>query len=234
VITAVLGIRDFNAITVEDVDRIRRVHLLLAMYNALQPGVFALSGWDLCGMLTLDRSKVAELLSRGDTRWINRGAHDLMGFNPSAQTSAAGMPKAKALYGTLPEQMEDEDSFARQLARILAVREQHGIAKSGLIDVPDVSHRGMLVMVHDLPSGDREVTVLNFSDQDIAGTVRSELLATGAEVTDAFSGDSVGTVDDLHSFYIQLEAYQGTALLVVAPEPEEENDGEASEGADRA
>ena len=234
VITAVLGIRDFNAITVEDVDRIRRVHLLLAMYNALQPGVFALSGWDLCGMLTLDRSKVAELLSRGDTRWINRGAHDLMGFNPSAQTSAAGMPKAKALYGTLREQMEDEDSFARQLARILAVREQHGIAKSGLIDVPDVSHRGMLVMVHDLPSGDREVTVLNFSDQDIAGTVRSELLATGAEVTDAFSGDSVGTVDDLHSFYIQLEAYQGTALLVVAPEPEEENDGEASEGADRA
>ena len=43
--------------TIEDIDRIRRAHLLLAMFNALQPGVFALSGWDLCGMLTLPRSR---------------------------------------------------------------------------------------------------------------------------------------------------------------------------------
>jgi hypothetical protein len=41
-------------------------------------------------------------------------------------------------------------------------------------------------------------------------------------VTDAFSGEAVGTVDDLHSFYIQLEAFQGTALLVAPPDPEDE------------
>ncbi len=35
--------------SIDDIDRIRRAHLLLAMFNALQPGVFALSGWDLCG-----------------------------------------------------------------------------------------------------------------------------------------------------------------------------------------
>ena len=40
------------------------MHLLLAMFNALQPGVFALSGWDLCGMLTLPPEQVAELLAR--------------------------------------------------------------------------------------------------------------------------------------------------------------------------
>ena len=51
VIAATLGITDLDAI--EDIDPIRRAHLLLAMFNALQPGVFALSGWDLCGMLTL-------------------------------------------------------------------------------------------------------------------------------------------------------------------------------------
>ena len=28
------------------------------MFNALQPGVFALSGWDLVGMLTLDRNQM--------------------------------------------------------------------------------------------------------------------------------------------------------------------------------
>ena len=34
------------------------------MFNALQPGVFALSGWDLCGMLTLPADEVAELLEQ--------------------------------------------------------------------------------------------------------------------------------------------------------------------------
>jgi trehalose synthase len=205
------------------------VHLLLAMYNALQPGVFALSGWDLCGMLTLDRAQVARLMARGDTRWINRGAHDLMGFNPSAEVSTAGMPRAVALYGTLAEQLGDEFSFARQLSRILAVREEHGIAKSALLDVPDVSQRGMLVMVHRLESGDLEVTVLNFSGQDMAGTVRSEHLDLGAEVTDVFSGEPVGVVDDLHSFYIQLGAYQGTALLVTRPAEEDAGTDEAAD-----
>ena len=32
-----------------DVERVKDAHLLLAMFNALQPGVFALSGWDLWG-----------------------------------------------------------------------------------------------------------------------------------------------------------------------------------------
>ena len=34
------------------------------MFNALQPGVFALSGWDLVGALTLERKQVAALLGR--------------------------------------------------------------------------------------------------------------------------------------------------------------------------
>jgi len=235
VITAVLGITELDSITEEQAAEVRRVHLLLAMYNALQPGVFALSGWDLCGILPLDRSKVARLMSRGDTRWINRGAHDLMGFDPSAQTSTSGMPMARALYGTLPEQLDDESSFARQLTRILEVRDEYGIAKSALIDVPDVSQRGMLVMVHQLVDGGQEVTVLNFSGQEMAGTVRSEALQLGSEVTDAFSGEAIGTVDDLHSFYLQLGPYEGTALLVTPPPAEGDNDdGAASEDLDVA
>ena len=85
IIAAVLGFTDLDAIDDgPDRDRIRRAHLLLAMFNALQPGVFALSGWDLCGMLTLARDEVAELLEGGDTRWIHRAAHDLMGVAPRA------------------------------------------------------------------------------------------------------------------------------------------------------
>ena len=86
------------------------------MFNALQPGVFALSGWDLCGMLTLPPDEVAELLAGGDTRWIHRAAHDLMGVNPTATQSLAGMPRGRSLYGSLPEQLADETSFAAPAA----------------------------------------------------------------------------------------------------------------------
>ena len=34
--------------------------------------VFALSGWDLVGALPLDPAQVQDLMSDGDTRWIER------------------------------------------------------------------------------------------------------------------------------------------------------------------
>jgi trehalose synthase len=215
VITAALGITDFDAI--EDIELIRRAHLLLATFNALQPGVFALSGWDLCGMLTLPPAEVADLLRGGDTRWIHRAAHDLMGVNPHATKSAAGMPRGRSLYGSIPDQLADERSFLRQLQAILQVRAHYGIATSRQIDIPEVSHRAMLVLVHQLHDPGRyQLTVLNFANQDIAGTVRSGHLPPGAQVSDMFSGKHLAVIDDLHSFAVHLQPYQGMSLLVEA------------------
>ncbi len=219
VIAAVLGVRDLADLTAGQTDRIRRVHLLLVMFNALQPGVFALSGWDLCGMLTVPTEHVAELIAEGDTRWINRGAHDLMGVDPEATRSAGGLPRGRALYGSLPDQLPDERSFANGLRRILDVRRQYRIPTSTLRDVPDVSHRAMLVMVHELEPGRLQVMALNFSAEPLAGTVRSEWLPPAAQVTDMFTGEDLVTVDDLHSFSLELDAYAGASLLVhAAPE----------------
>jgi trehalose synthase len=216
VIAATLGITDLDEI--EDVDRIRRAHLLLAMFNALQPGVFALSGWDLCGMLTLPASDVAELLRGGDTRWIHRAAHDLMGVNPTATQSSAGMPRGRSLYGSIPEQLEDDASFLRQLQAILRVRSHYGIATSRQIDIPEVSHRGMLVLVHQLADEDRyQLTVLNFANEEVAGTVRSDKIPAGGVVSDMFTGKQLATVDDLHSFAVEMPPHHGMSLLVEAP-----------------
>ena len=96
-ITAIRGQLEVALFTAKTTDQYRE-----AMFNALQPGVFALSGWDLSGMLTVDAVDVADLIADGDTRWINRGAHDLRGVDEPAREGR--MPAARSLYGTLPEQ----------------------------------------------------------------------------------------------------------------------------------
>jgi trehalose synthase len=220
VIAATLGVTDLDEI--DDIDRIRRAHLLLAMFNALQPGVFALSGWDLCGMLTLPPEEVGNLLDTGDTRWIHRAAHDLMGVNPKATKSAAGMPRGRSLYGTIPDQLADEASFLRQLQAILKVRSHYRIAVSRQVDVPDVSHKGMLVLVHQLDDPDQlQLTVLNFANEPIAGTIHSAELPPGAQVSDMFTGEVIAAVDDLRSFALEMEEHQGMSLLVQRPAPVE-------------
>ncbi|MDN5933358.1 MAG: maltose alpha-D-glucosyltransferase, partial [Pseudonocardia sp.] len=217
VIAATLGITDLDTIGETETARIIRVHLLLAMFNALQPGVFALSGWDLCGMLTLHPDQVEELLESGDTRWVHRAGHDLMGSNPGARSSSSGLPRGRSLYGTIPDQLADETSFVRQLQAILAVRTRYGIATAQQVDVPDVSHRGLLVLVHQpADPGQLHLTVLNFSGEPVTGTVRSEYLTPGAEISDMFTSRPLGTVDDLRSFSVYMEPHQGHSLLVQA------------------
>ena len=218
VIAATLGITDLDTIKEVETAQIIRVHLLLAMFNALQPGVFALSGWDLGGMLTLAPEQVEELLESGDTRWVHRAGHDLMGVNPGARSSSSGLPRGRSLYGTIPDQLADETSFVRQLQAILAVRTRYGIATAQQVDVPDVSHRGLLVLVHQLTDPEQQhLTVLNFSAESVSGTVRSVHLMPGSTVSDMFTSRTVATVDDLQSFSVDMEPHQGHSLLVQLP-----------------
>jgi trehalose synthase len=128
-------------------------HLLLAMYNALQPGVFALSGWDLVGALPLPRESVAHRMGDGDTRWINRGAYDLMDVEPAATHSNAGLPRARRSTAAIPEQLARPDSFLSQLRHLLAVRERYQLYAARQLAVPAVQAPGLLVMVHELPAG---------------------------------------------------------------------------------
>ena len=221
-IAATRGIARLDDIAEEDLPAIRDAHLLLCAYNAWQPGVFALSGWDLTGMLTVPAHDVADLIAAGDTRWIERGAHDLLDVDPAATRSAAGMPRGRALYGPLPSQLDDRDSFASRLADILTLRREFGIATASQVDIPEVAHAGMLVLVHRLDNGDAQadaptqVTVLNFARESTEGTVRSEHLIPGSEVVDASSDETVGHVDDLRSFSVSLPAY-GAMFLILRP-----------------
>jgi trehalose synthase len=231
VIAASLGYPRIDDLDDEQVAAIRRAHLLLAMFNALQPGVFALSGWDLVGAVTLDPTLVEALLSTGDTRWIHRSAYDLMDYQPGADRSASLMPRGVSLYGALPQQLADPDSFVSGLAEILRIRKQYKIATSSQVDVPQPSNKAMLVMVHRIgddpndPHDDHlanhQVTVLNFSEATIFGHVRSDHLQPSSVVVDMFTNEIIGEVDDLNTFSVALSGFEGMSLLIRPRLPED-------------
>ena len=215
-IAATLGIRDIFRLTAADVQKIKRLHLLLAFYNAFQPGVFAISGWDLVGALTLPASAVRQQLADGDTRWINRGAYDLLGSNPKAKRSAAGLPRAVALYGSLPQQLKRSDSFASQLAHMLKVRADLHLYAARLTDVPTVEAKGLLVMVHELPGASGlEITAINFSDRPVDETVLIRGAPPDSKAMDVLDpGEPTLTVGTQGSLRLSLKAFEGRALWI--------------------
>ncbi len=213
-IAAALGIRDLDRITPDQVEQIKQVHLLLVMYNAFQPGVFAISGWDLVGALTLDPASVAEMMGDGDTRWIGRGAYDLVNVNPAAERSQAGLPRARALYGPINEQLRHPNSFASQLRQILDVRQRYRIYAAHQLQVPDPIHPGLLVMVHELPDAlHKQVTVLNFSPEPIQEVVHLEHGQSGVMI-DMFTGDVVGRLNISGDLPVEIDGYNGASYLL--------------------
>lgn len=216
VVAAALGIRDISALKPAQLDQIRRLHLLLAFYNAMQPGVFALSGWDLVGALTLPADAVRARLADGDTRWINRGAYELIGSNPRSRVSAAQMPRAVALYGSLPAQLATRDSFASQLARLLKARAALRLYAARLIDVPAVHASGLLVLVHALPdNAGLEVTAINFGAQAVDETVAVKGAAPAATALDVLDPKAPGVpLGADGALRLHLAGYQGKALRI--------------------
>ena len=219
IITATLGIKDISKLTSADIEKIKRIHLLLAFYNAFQPGVFALSGWDLVGALTLPAAAVEDRLADGDTRWINRGAYDLIGSNPKARTSAAGLPVTVALYGPLPKQLGKPGSFASQLARMLKARADLNLSAGRLLDTPAVQAKGLFVLVHQLPdSTDLEVTAINFGSTPINETVVIRDAPQNSKVTDVLDPKApASAIDTGGTLQVSLRAYEGKALRIHGP-----------------
>lgn len=110
--------------------------------------------------------------------------------------------------------MKDSTSFARQLSRILDVRTRYGIATATQLDVPSVSHKGLLVLVHQLGNGSISATVLNFTGDEIHATVQSKHLTGGATVVDLFTDQDIAVVDELGSFPMTLQPYQGVPVML--------------------
>ena len=218
-IAAALEIEDLSGLSDAEKDLIKRAHLLLVMYNAFQPGIFALSGWDLVGALPLEAEQVEALMRDGDTRWIQRGAYDLVDANPAADASSEGVPRARTLYGPLDAQLEDPDSFASRLQRLLAVRDACGIAAARQLDIPDTASPGLLLMVHELPERRGiQVTALNFGREPVDETVTLSGVRSGP-IVDMVAERLEGDLPESGELRVELEPFEGRSLRIAGALP---------------
>jgi trehalose synthase len=185
-VAASLGIKDPYNVNESEKEQIKDGHLLLALYNAMQPGVFSLAGWDLVGALPLSTKQVEHLLGDNDFRWINRGAINMMDYNPEAQKSSWGLPKAQTLYGPLPKQLKDQNSFASILKDMLRIRKEYGIDLAEVVAVPSVKNKGVFLLVMQLPSDEKvAITAINFSQtQVVENLILSDL--EGIDIKELF------------------------------------------------
>jgi len=220
-VAAALGIRDPYSPSPAERDRIRDGHLLLATANALQPGVFSLSTWDLVGALPIPEQSVADRVKDGDYRWVNRGGVDLMDVNPEAKRSASGLERAMALYGPLPAQLKDPKSFASRLRRLLAVRKEYRLAEAELLAVPEGNDSALCLLVLRLPGGPIAVTALNFGrgvveeTLDLAEVRGITAKGVGGEkIVDILTAETVGRVSETGRLKIRLAPLTGTSLVI--------------------
>lgn len=217
-----LRIKDLDTITDEQKKLIQKGHYLMAVYNAMQPGVFGLSGWDLVGSLPLNVDQIPALLEDGDFRWINRGSFDLMGRNSDIECSADGIPRPKELYGSLPDQLADPDSFVSQLKRLLAKRSEYNIHVAKHLSSAPVMHKGSTLLVHELPETKQiQVTALNFGDKEVTEKIylsretgKDLKWLAGKNIIDIMSGEIVGTVEQGGLMEIKLPPLESQVLII--------------------
>lgn len=211
--SASLNIKDPYKMTPVEKEKVKNAHLLMVIYNAMQPGVFAISGWDLVGALPLHEDQIKEKVADGDYRWVNRGAYDLMGVNPGTKKSLTGLPCAQMLYGTLPDQLKDKNSFASKLKKLLAVRKKYKIHISEQIAVPTPKNTGVVIMIHKLPGNDDiEITAVNFGRKPADEKIKLDVLKKKSCVN-LISGKSEGKAGNDGVFELKLRSLQGKVLL---------------------
>eukprot|EP01028_Stygiella_incarcerata_P012580 TRINITY_DN7890_c0_g1_i1.p1 TRINITY_DN7890_c0_g1~~TRINITY_DN7890_c0_g1_i1.p1 ORF type:complete len:711 (-),score=196.56 TRINITY_DN7890_c0_g1_i1:1666-3798(-) len=211
---------------------ILKSHLLMVYFNAMQPGVFAFSGWDAVGALPFGVGGPVDHITRldGDWRFHNRGAVDLTGKYDEHSESIRGFPRAPELYGGVPKQLEEPSSFMYQVKTLLKVRERYGIHVSRPIPhAPRAKHPSVCILLHaldpsnmDHPSNHRlsppvmQMTAINFSRTENADETLTLPPAAGMVVWDLIKDVEIGRVSEEGDFLLSIPAEEG---LIVAFSP---------------
>ena len=96
---------------------------------------------------------------------------DLLG-TLTHQTLDPMEPTENTLYASLPGQMKNPQSFARQLQNLLAARRSSAIQSAELLSVPETTDRGLLLLIHRMAgSGMLQLLAVNFGRKAAQQTI---------------------------------------------------------------
>lgn len=158
-------------------ETIRRGHLALVFFKAMQPGLLVLHGQDLAGALPLDWHVMADSEERWDPALAPRGAYALYRTARTTVLTRQGMPRAPVAYPTPDEQLLDPHSFLNGVHAITAMRERTGIAAGRVAARLRTQGRGSIALAVELPGGrGMVVAVTNFGREAV--TERLDMAAT--------------------------------------------------------
>lgn len=144
---------------------------------------------------------------------------------PRATESPAGLPEAPALYGPLPEQLEDPDSFASRIRVLMQARERFGISAAELVAVPDLEDDAVFALVMRLPDdvGGVAVTLANYGQEettvmvDLSSALNGTGVLDGNFPVDIIAEEAVGTISG-SSVEVSLDGLSGRTLVIGAQE----------------
>jgi len=142
----------------------------------------------------------------------------MMGYNQQAQKSSWGLPKAQTLYGPLPQQLKDPNSFSGRLKHMLKVREDYGIHVSEVLAVPDVKNPGVFLLVIKLPKDEQiAITAINFSRSSIKEKIDLTQIKglegkrfSQHKVEDVMKEKGEGTISQDGSLSVKLDALKAS------------------------
>ncbi|QDP73317.1 maltose alpha-D-glucosyltransferase [Legionella israelensis] len=154
-----LNINNPYAMKAHQIDKIKQGLLLMLVFNGMQPGILAISGWDLTGSLPLKPSDIKDKLQDGDNRWLTRGSYFLLPVNEPKHR----MPIAKHLFPNLLIQLKDKNSFVFSVQSILTLRKKLQVAEGKIIKVLQI-HPQITAFITQLPNKSYLLTAINFSD----------------------------------------------------------------------
>ena len=218
---AALGIEDLFQMKPEQKDQLKKAHLLVTFYNAMQPGAFAISAWDLLGVLPLTKIAAKPLIDKdGDNRWFNRGAYDLLDQNPNVTNSITGIPRAPTLYPPLFLQLSQPNSYVSQLKQMLAARQKYNVPQAKIIAIPEVSPQ-LYVAIYRLPkSEDLLMVALNFGQTKHVETIVSKEFV-GKYALDMIQEKSEQKNQGAKGFNLILDPLEAKAIVFSASPPKE-------------
>lgn len=210
---AALGIADVYNMSAEEKKLVKKAHLLLTFFNVMQPGVFAISPWDLVGALPLEKQQYEHLSEKDhDERWRLRGSIELLNCNKSARSST--IPQAKTLYGPVKKQLKNKSSYASLLKELLLARKSSHIAKATFLGYFPTKNPALFVFASKLPAtGALQITALNFSKKPI----KEKITLPGAKKTSAINLLTRKTEPkefDSETISLQLNALEAKAVVL--------------------